>query len=322
MKAFKACPRRHYFAYELGIRRDRESAPLRIGSAIHGALDLRAQGSSFDEALIWLQQQYADVPSWTEGDEWAVEFQTAARLVHGYYHRYADETMAIAETEQSFDLPLVNPTTRMPSRTFRLAGKIDKIARLQDTRAAIVEHKTTGDSLDSSSDYWSRLRLDQQISLYVIAARATGHDVATVIYDVIRKPGIAPKIVDRKSGRRETPEEFGDRLTTDIGERPDFYFARREIPRLEADLDEFRVELWQQARSIHECQKSGVWPRNTDSCLQPFPCEYRQICFDGLRADADTIPLGFKRVNSVHPELELPCSSNSQTERLQSLPKR
>jgi hypothetical protein len=154
------------------------------------------------------------------------------------------------------------------------------------------------------------LRLDQQISLYVIAARELGYDVATVLYDVIRKPSIAPKIVDRKTARRETADEFGDRLTEDISTRPDFYFARKEIPRLEADLEEFRAEVWQQQLMLRNCQKTGHWYRNTNACLHPYRCSYTDICFQGINLTNGTIPIGFKKLASVHPELTLSAKEN------------
>src|SRR5690606_32440122 len=134
---------------------------------------------------------------------------------------------------------------------WRLAGKIDKIVRLPDGRTAIMEHKTTSDSIASDSDYWARLRLDSQISLYVLAARELGYDVQTVLYDVVRKPrheryrATPPELRKyKKDGtlyanqreRDETPQEFGQRVYQAMYTEFDSYFARQEIPRLESDL--------------------------------------------------------------------------------------
>lgn len=247
---------------------------------------------------------YNLIPHWAEPFEWEVERTKVARLLHGYYWRWEGDGLDILATEQSFELPLVNPSTLRPSRTWLLAGKIDKIVRLEDGRLAIQEHKTTGDSIDTGSDYWPRLRLDQQISLYVLAARQLGFNVETVLYDVIRKPGIEPKIVDRKSGRRETADEYGDRLTEDIGTRPDFYFARKEIPRLEKDLEEFSYEVWQQAHQLRDCQTVNRWYRNTNSCLMPYRCDFFDLCSNGYDP-ADGVPPGFVQMTNVHPELEV-----------------
>src|SRR5690606_36744924 len=135
-------------------------------------------------------------------------------------------------------------------------------------RLAIVETKTTADSIAPDSDYWLRLRFNGQLMQYVLAARTFGWDISTVIYDVVRKPAIEPRQIplldaegrkvvldangervlkkdgspresgDKEKGytlqtRIETPEEFSDRLYQDTLARPDFYFARREVPILE-----------------------------------------------------------------------------------------
>lgn len=211
--------------------------------------------------------------------------------------------------------------------------------RLRDGRLAVMEHKTTGDSIDSGSDYWLRLRIDHQISLYMLAAKELGHDVQTVLYNVIRKPSIAPKqiplldsngikIVEDENGMRvmkkdgtpresgdaekgyklkqriEAPDEFGQRLAADIIARPEFYYARQEIPRLTADLDEFRWELWQQAQAIREAQRANRWIRNSGACLSMGRCPYLNVCHNGL--STDELPAGFVRVANIHPELENP----------------
>lgn len=301
MSCAKTCLKKHYLRYELGLDRDRQSEPLRIGSAIHVGLDARAKSNAIEAAILLATMGYDLIPAWAEPEEWAVEREIVARLIAGYYWRWEQDEVEIVASEIGFRIPVINPDTLARSRTWEAAGVIDKIVRLPDGRLAIQEHKTVSEDLSEGSDYWLRLRLDQQISLYVLAARTLGYDVQTVLYDVIRKPSIRPKLV---KGTRETPEQFGDRLIEDIGTRPDFYFARKEIPRLESDLEEFRAELWQQGRLLRECQLSGRWYRNTNQCLHPFRCPFADLCFSGVSVDPNNPPDGFVRVTNLHPELE------------------
>ena len=202
MASAKTCLRKHYFEYELGVRRDRSSQPLRMGAAFHVGLDALGRGDTVEESAETAIESYAVTPDWCitkeEIDDWLVEAETVRQLIHGYAWRWADDAIQCIATEQCFELPLVNPETGAASRTFVLAGKIDKIIRLPDDRLAILEHKTCGKDLSPESDYWKRLRLDQQISLYMLAARELGYDVATVLYDVVRKPSISPKLVRGK----------------------------------------------------------------------------------------------------------------------------
>jgi hypothetical protein len=69
---------------------------------------------------------------------------------------------------------LINPATGRASQTRQLGGKLDVLVRDQDSRALIIEHKTSSEDLGPGSDYWRRLRMDPQISTYFVGARALG----------------------------------------------------------------------------------------------------------------------------------------------------
>lgn len=187
----------------------------------------------------------------------------------------------------------------------------------------IITHNTAGESIELGGDYWRRCRMDAQISRYYLAARELGYDVSTVVYDVARKPQIRPKAIakaDRAQatayGRyfdqtitsacpeRETPDLFGARLRADIAERPDHYYQRAEIPRLESDLDDFAAEQWQIAQQIVAGERFGRFYRNTNACTSPYRCTYFDVCSNhSLDSIQQTTPDGFKRADVLHPEL-------------------
>lgn len=352
MASFRRCAREHYFRYELGVRPSHSGVALTFGKSIHRGLETLAKTRDIDKAIHDATAEYhvgvMQAETIEQADAIEVQRETVIALLRGYHAAWPDDGNPDAEhgmtpvefiaVEQEFRLPVENPETSRTSRTFEVAGKIDSIVQLKDGRCAIMEHKTTSDTLDMDSDYWVRLRIDSQISLYMIAGKAIGHPVETILYDVIRKPGISPKqialtddagvkiVVDRdgkrvfkKDGtpressdaaqgftlktRIESPAEFGARLTEDIKARPEFYYARKEIPRLTADLDEARWELWQQAQAIREAQKAERWIRNSQACIGFGRCAYLSICHNGI--DPDHLPSGFIKLDTVHPELEL-----------------
>jgi hypothetical protein len=307
-----------------------DAQPLRFGSAWHLGCELYESGLPIEEAVNAVRELYeaTPVPPSMELVDWLVEQETCCAMVIGHYERWgADQTLETVAVEVPFNLPLLNPTTLRQSRTYRNAGKIDRIAKMPDGRLALVERKTAKDDLDPSGDYWRRLNLDSQISRYYLAARTMGYDVQTVIYDVQRKPAIRPKAIskadralttsrqnyfglylDGECPERETPAMYGARLVSDQRERPDFYFARREIPRLESDIDEFSREHWQVIHQIASCQNEmptwglSAWPRNTGSCIGFGRCPYLDICRQG---STETMPDGFVKVDVVHPELSV-----------------
>lgn len=348
MASLKSCPKKHWFSYELALRPDRVGEPLRMGSAFHLGLEVIGKGGTLGEAVEAVRLNYSDVPEWAMQQpdgltDWMTECEKVTRLVCGHAWRWGTDPMEVVQTEQVFDLPLRNPETGATTPVFRLAGKLDKIVRLADGRLAVQEYKTCSEDLSQDGDYWRHLRIDQQISLYMLAARELGFDVQTVIFDVSRKPSISPKKLSQQdttsflssktyfgeefdlrmdgevytvngqqveidaSGKkpviRETPAMYGARLNADIAERPTWYFARREIPRLEMDLEEFAGEVWHYQKLLREMQLNHRWPRNSQACFNPYRCPWFDLCGSGWKDDG-RVPSGFRRAANLHEELE------------------
>lgn len=293
LAALRTCPRKHYLRYELGLSRAKSQDALRLGTVYHVGLEARNKGADADTAVALAIAGYATVPTSADPQAWAVERETVAALLAGYCWRYSADNMQVVQAEQSFTIPLRDPTTGRASRLFTLRGKIDAIVSLPDGRCAVKEYKTTSEDIGADSDYWQRLRCDPQISLYILAARVERPEISHVLYDVTRKPTIRLR-------KDETPEQFGQRLLSDIGERPDYYYARREIPRLEDELSTFRAELWQQAIQLREHQKRNAWYRNVGRMTCGF-CEFAQLCLNST--PPIPTPTGFEILADVNPEL-------------------
>ncbi len=247
-------------------------------------------------------------------------------MIRGHYQRFKDDAIIrTVAVEQLFQLPIINPETGRTTPSFLDAGMIDRIGQLPDETFALVERKTTSESIEVDSPYWKALRNDAQISRYLRAARALGHDVTKVIYDVIKKPAIRPRQVTKAEMAlansagdycgmkltgpcpdKETPKMYGARLLADLLARPGFYFARVEVARLDGDLEEFAQDQWQTQQDIRQAMNACRFFRNPAACLEPFNCEYLDVCPE-LARDPDSIPSGFRRVKRLHEELPQPA---------------
>lgn len=339
MAAAKTCLRSYYYSYGLGIERDWESGPLRFGGLVHYGLDLLAQGAPI--RIVCAEIRSEAVPEWVIADKdvnnWLALNEAACQALIGYLEYYGADQATTVATEYEFDLPIRNPLTNRMSRNHRVAGKIDKIVRLPDRQRAVRETKTTSEDISPGSDWWNCLLIDQQISLYVFAARQD-HIIDTVQYDVIRRPqqslsqvpvldAEGKKIVEDENGKRvfkknaeprlspdsklgwrlktrtETVAEFGLRVACDIKARPDYYYVRQEIPRLQADLDQFEAEMWQIQQLISSCERLGWWFRNTSACRKPYRCDFCDICFQGYDP-VKLLPPGYRHKDKIHTELE------------------
>jgi hypothetical protein len=292
MSALLTCPRKHYWNYEIGLRPETSGLALRIGSAMARGQEARSNGRCYEDALlVTLTETFDEVTG-----------ATIAALLAGYYKRYENDTLIKkVHPEVKFEENLEG------SRTFKVAGKLDGLCELKDGRLAVKEDKTTSDSVADDSYYWLRLRFNPQLMQYVLAARKLGWNVDCVIYDVVRKPGIRPKQVP-KQDRIETADEFGDRLLADTQARPEFYFARREVPILETDLEEFVAQRLVLSKLIIECRQiekklpkpESAWPRNVSENTCSF-CPYAGFCLQNISIDPNNQP-GFKIEHN--PELK------------------
>ena len=199
-------------------------------------------------------------------------------------------------------------------------------------RRGVLERKTTGDSLDAESAYWERLRLDVQVGLYSLAC---GFEPAFILYDVVRKPTIRPKDLTKKivarmkaelaeggtadyyaeaftaaqlegalEEGRETLNLYGARLTSDIGDQPSKYFARREVHRTTADYDTLLDNLDAQVQVIRHARAHGLMHRNPDNCNAFGRCKFFGLCSNNIRPrEGDPAPVGFHVREHLHPEL-------------------
>lgn len=233
----------------------------------------------------------------------------------------------VLSVEEEFSFPLLNPETEAPSKSFVEAGKIDGVLRHKwSGQVKVLEHKTTSDKLGPESDYWARLVMNSQISKYILALLQQGRHVNSVLYDVIRKPAQRPAqtpLVDdcgvkvvldanghrvrtkdgkkwRETGdaaqgyvlqtREETPQEYHQRILSELRYEPASYFAQKEIPRTDTDLMEYMNDAWALSQQVLYFRRANLWPRNPDACTSFGTCEYFDLCagrasVDGIRYD-------------------------------------
>lgn len=292
MGTLLTCPRKHFYRYELGLFPLKSGAALRFGSAFHKSMEQRWKRAPYEEAL----------KAALETAEFFEEIDAAmlAGLLSGYYARYAGEAECIAsiEPETEFRYPLKG------SLTFDACGMIDGLGVLKDGRLVLLEHKTAGEDISDGAEYWIRLRFNAQVFQYLTAARVLGWEIGTVIYDVTRKPAIRQK-------QGESAEQFGLRLAEDCKARPEFYFARKQVPVLEDDLAQFEAQRLNVARMILYFRTSAKrqrlpewgWPRNCNG-MTCRSCEFESFCMQNLHVTAEQPPAGFM-AGAVNPELTI-----------------
>jgi RecB family exonuclease len=309
LTAARRCKRLHHLRYDLGYRPLEDAEALRFGSLVHAGLEgwWRARKNVPDKPAVWLQDALNELSA---ADANEFDFAKAEAIVNAYHARWADTPARVLAVEQRFEAPLVNPETGRPSRTWSLGGKIDAVVELPDGRIVIVEHKTSGVDISPGSDYWKLLRIDGQVTMYYLGARALGYDVEGCLYDVIKKPGQRPLQANKQRAVPETAAEYGKRVLAAMAEDLGGYFIREMIVRLAAEEAEGLYDIWQTAQEIHEGKRAGRAPRNPNACLLPGrPCEFFAACCGEASLDDET---KYRRSSNVHPELTETARKGSQ----------
>jgi len=332
MSCAKTCLRMYWLRYVKGLYKQKDETALFVGGMFHKGLELKEV------------PEFQDPPSFIEEPEEIYQYNCMQALSRGmvkaYLEYWKDDAVRTIETELEFKQAIINPETNGVTPNFKVAGKIDKIVQLpmRDNALALMEHKTTTWDIEPGQPYWRKLLMDQQISLYYMAAQAAGYDVRYILYDVTRRPQLQPKqlavldkdgkkiVMDEKGDRvynkdgktprqtggegltietePETVAAFEKRVYSDMMERPEYYFCRKDVPRLAGDLKEFEFELWQQQKMLQECYKNGYFFKNTDACFKwNKPCPYFDICTEGgIDESSEFAPVGFE-FKKPHVEL-------------------
>lgn len=319
---YRRCPREHQIAYTQNIRPIAKAPALGFGTAIHAALERYWLGGS----MVTSKSEYSD----------EYEYQRAAAMLDGYAARWG-RAATVLGVEQQFEAPLADPTTRLASSEYSIGGKLDAVMRDERGDDWVVEHKSSSQDISPGSSYWAKLRMDSQISTYLVGARSLGYRPRGVLYDVLGKPDLDPrntpildenefKIVRDASGQRvrtkdgkkwretgdaklgyvlltrpETPAEYGERCREAIKLDPDKYYQRAQIVRLEAEEADAARDMWQFASLIHRARVEGIAPRNPDACQRyGSVCPYWQACVGEVSLDDRT---RYEIVETNHQEL-------------------
>lgn len=256
---------------------------------------------------------------------WHLESDDASRalvaakcyaLLQGYDQRWHDAPYRIDGVEAVMTSDLYNPETQRKSRSFVIAGKIDVRATEIATGAKVIlDHKTASQEItDPNAPYWRQLAIEGQVSHYMMLEWLNENKVDKGIWDVIRKPSISPKAIAKKdreamekdrtycgfpvldldieivqATERETPMLYAKRLAQDCTvERPDWYFQRRAVPRLDKEIFDYGVEVWGHGQDMLAARNNGRHPRNSGACFTyNSPCKFLSVCSGHDQIDSE-----------------------------------
>lgn len=282
----------------------------------------------------WCQEKgfFAQIADMCHGEDNGPAMRAAlSGLIEGYVHRWFEDNaaMRVLQVEGTHEADLVNLDTGRSSRTYSLAGKIDKVV-LINGQTCLVDHKTTSlDVSDPASTYWRRLRVDGQGQMYQILLMSQGVEIDRVVWDVARRPTWRMKKLPAAASKllfetmiyhdhdvsRESLEHVAStgledwellsyRIAAASMEEPNKFFVRTTIPRTKPELVRFNDKLWRIADEMRRSRRLNIEDQieNWGACtMYNTACEYLPLCSGSDTFDSDK----WQNVDHVHPELEM-----------------
>ncbi len=235
------CSRRFLYRYEYGLRPDEDRDSQRIGTTWHNCHEIirmvpqskcptcmhrgevhydcylcdgtgRLPQDMMEAVTRYVNHAYAEVPDNKSREEWEVERIGVLYSFSGYRWYFDNSRFENLASEVWFDNPVVNPITKREMQGVKVVGKTDHILRDKESGLIYIgERKSTSTGIDNM-DYWARLEMDVQVTLYMYElriAQMTGklrkygisEDdplIHGAWYDVWHKPSIKPKALSQK----------------------------------------------------------------------------------------------------------------------------
>jgi len=217
---FKLCPMLYYLRHVLRLRPVETPDTLRQGTNWHKCLEILTDPQGGRDAMIdHLNQAYATCPPSVELTDWEIERIILLYTALGWEWYWQDDHIETLAREVPFK--------RQINTLYCRRGIIDRILR-RDGQILLGEYKSTSKPIDPGSLYWNRLKLDSQLTLYLIEARhaqlagqleqfgitATDPLITGMLYDVWHKPTTRPKKLTQADSKKfiKTGEYFGEKF--------------------------------------------------------------------------------------------------------------
>ena len=225
ISTFESCEKKYDFEYVQLFRKAVKSLGLKTGIIMHEGQEMYWRQHNL-EAVIDSVEQEVKSNGWDDDPLFLPKIRA---YLKGYYHRWGEADrirmeeygLKVLAVEEEFAHLVHYPGLDEPVKH---VGKVDLI--LDDGDYIIIgEHKNVSskDAQNPTSVFWQSLEMNNLLTLYCDWARKkfARDDRMGVkfLYDVvITSPATNPKLVKKK---RETTEEFEERLTALYRDAPD-----------------------------------------------------------------------------------------------------
>jgi len=259
------CPRKYYYAREVGIVSQSEAMPLTYGAAMHEFFDEYYTSGDVKEGLKRFvsacKRQGSQIPAkMTEEHPYSIEYGILLLQEYASYYKRKREDEQFETVLDSKGEPFVEISFSIDVGVGIYYGRIDRIVRWkEDNKLYIWEHKHTKNPLNSI--YWDKFAINNQISNYIFAAsQILNEEFGGAIINAIR---IHPFKKDSSN--------FYEKI-----------FQRRITTRSKEQLQDRAIQIQTQIAFIKQARKIGMsafYQNAPSGCgFTRWRCEYEPLC--------------------------------------------
>lgn len=280
--SFKRCRQKWHWQYEDRLRPKRTSTPLRFGTLVHAALELRyppgtTRGPHPAETFADLfdREVAENGPMMTRpdgADEWMSARSVGIHMLEAFVDEFGeDDRYETIASEQFFSIPV---RSKKRGTSFRYVGTIDGVWRdLTNDQIVLIDWKT------AASIRTNHLALDDQAAAYLAfgvpalerSGVLAGRDCNRIMYTFMRKaePDSRTRNADglylNKDGSvsKKQPPPMFERVTT--------FKGSREIARA-------RNRAIHEAREMEMVRLGSLAVLKTTGSMTCGMCEFRDMC--------------------------------------------
>ncbi len=291
------------------VRPKRPNPAFLYGSFIHECHDYLIQciihKESINDSKIWVQKIYRSFISSNICKEFSLEevediLLKAVILFECYIDYYQMEYKKITwvDSEQKFETSKYVTVNDVEKKVI-LRGMIDGLFNNMtcdniNSRGLWIFETKTKSRIDESK---IKMTLSKDFQVYYYLNSLCNKLEVTwprgCRYNIIRKPQL-------RCGKKETLQQFSERLRSDIKKRPEHYFIQYDIPITPQDIKRYRKELDIIIKEF--CEWRGDLKnknyKNLDHCENKYgACQYVNYCH-GANINY------YKIIDNFFPELE------------------
>jgi PD-(D/E)XK nuclease superfamily len=247
---FKECPRKYFYSMIEGWRSQNESVHLRFGIIYHSSLELydrlRSTGVDHNRALLDCVRATL-VESWPwPFDHSSKTRETLVRSIIWYLEQFREDPAKTVQLNSGKPAVELSFSMELEHENYLLCGHLDRVVEFNGL-TFVMDRKTASSTL--ASNYFEKFDVDNQMSLYSIAAK--------VLYQM----PIRGVIIDAA--------QIAVGFTR---------FVRGFTYRTPAQLDEWIKDIKSWVDLAAGYARSGNWPMNDKSCDKYGGCPFRKVC--------------------------------------------